>query len=427
MFRLTTLLTLAVVAFWGLGLWIDPPAFNGRGYVHELFYLTGVVAWVYMALILVIAARPSWIERVTKTSLDKLYLWHKWLAMATIVLSFVHYFTKIWGVPLVNAVWTLPKPEPFAQAADYSLLETIWRALRSPAVWTSEWLTWAMLVLILLCFVQRLSYRSWLKTHTLFAVIFIGLTLHSVRLMETEDFLLPMGWINLVATAAGFWASCVILLGKVGNSKRVQARVSGFETSPEIFKLKLDAHFEKVPEPGQFVFLQIGSEPPHPFSIAAADENGIELAVKKLGDFTRELAQHVKVGDVVTLEGPWGGFKPVASREPQAWVALGVGIVPFLTWLRNAQHEKLGAVTLFWCVKDRAKEVLVNEVMHLAEAANVKLVLLDKTCRRLTDSDVLATRPVRVAVCGKGAIVDRVKLACRKNSIEFERVEFQWR
>lgn len=32
-------------ALWLFGLWLSPPAFNARAWVHELFFVTGVLAW----------------------------------------------------------------------------------------------------------------------------------------------------------------------------------------------------------------------------------------------------------------------------------------------------------------------------------------------------------------------------------------------
>lgn len=32
-------------AAWLFGLWVDPPAMNGRGLSHEVFYWNGILAW----------------------------------------------------------------------------------------------------------------------------------------------------------------------------------------------------------------------------------------------------------------------------------------------------------------------------------------------------------------------------------------------
>ena len=75
--RITYGFTVLTIVLWLFGLWFMPPAYNGRGWAHELFFVTGVLAWGWMALCLIIAVRPAWLERVTKTPLDSLYVWHR--------------------------------------------------------------------------------------------------------------------------------------------------------------------------------------------------------------------------------------------------------------------------------------------------------------------------------------------------------------
>ena len=80
----------ATTAAWLFGLWADPPG----GISHEVFYWNGVLAWGFMAMAIVIAARPAWLERVTKTPLDELYRWHRTLGFWALGLSVVHWVTK---------------------------------------------------------------------------------------------------------------------------------------------------------------------------------------------------------------------------------------------------------------------------------------------------------------------------------------------
>ena len=58
------------VATWLLNLGFNPPAMNGRSLTHEVFFLNGVLAWGLMAMDIVIAARPAWLEKVMATPLQ---------------------------------------------------------------------------------------------------------------------------------------------------------------------------------------------------------------------------------------------------------------------------------------------------------------------------------------------------------------------
>ena len=157
--RITYGFTVLTIVLWLFGLWFMPPAYNGRGWAHELFFVTGVLAWGWMALCLIIAVRPAWLERVTKTPLDSLYVWHRRLGWWALALSFVHYFTKTIFSPVL-ALFNLPRPSKVVHAADPGFWEGLWNSLRPIANTSAEWLTWAMLVLCLLatrCFRSSFS------------------------------------------------------------------------------------------------------------------------------------------------------------------------------------------------------------------------------------------------------------------------------
>lgn len=92
------------VATWLLNLGFNPPAMNGRGLTHEVFFLNGVLAWGLMAMAIVIAARPAWLEKVTATPLDELYKWHRTLGIWAAVLTLFHFFTKELMRPVLSLV-----------------------------------------------------------------------------------------------------------------------------------------------------------------------------------------------------------------------------------------------------------------------------------------------------------------------------------
>lgn len=56
------------------------------------------------------------------------------------------------------------------------------------------------------------------------------------------------------------------------------------------------------------------------------------------------------------LEGPYGAFKPVHDASRQTWVAVGIGIAPFMAWLGSAgKGGPQSGVTLHWCVRNADK------------------------------------------------------------------------
>lgn len=206
--RIVLPFVLVTTAAWLAGLFIFPPGYSTRAVSHEFFYLSGTLAWGLMAIALVIASRPAWLERVAGEPLDRLYGHHKTLGLWAIGLSVLHYFGKTVGGTVVSVVSLFgieaaQVGRPVIDQTGMNALELFWSALRPVAVTSSIWATAFMVLLGVLALSKRIKYPAWLTAHRLFAVVFLVLSLHSVRLMDTTDFVSPFGWINLVITVVG--------------------------------------------------------------------------------------------------------------------------------------------------------------------------------------------------------------------------------
>ena len=93
--------------------------------------------------------------------------------------------------------------------------------------------------------------------------------------------------------------------------------------------------------PGQFAMLYLEAKDGwhrHPFSITSgAHEEHVRVTVKALGDFTSSLERLVEPGMPAVLGGAHGRFDHRKGGPVQVWLAGGVGIAPFLSWLRSAE------------------------------------------------------------------------------------------
>ena len=138
------------VATWLLNLGFNPPAMNGRSLTHEVFFLNGVLAWGLMAMAIVIAARPAWLEKVTATPLDELYKWHRTLGIWAAVLTLFHFFTKDVMRPVLS-LFTL-EPVPKIVRGELTGFDAFWAWMRGFAVESSEWAT---LLGLLRCFQEK--------------------------------------------------------------------------------------------------------------------------------------------------------------------------------------------------------------------------------------------------------------------------------
>lgn len=429
----------ATTAAWLFGLWADPPAMNGRGISHEVFYWNGVLAWGFMAMAIVIAARPAWLERVTKTPLDALYRWHRTLGFWALGLSVVHWVTKTLMQPIL-ALMTL-EPVPKIVRGELAGFDLFWSQIRPFAVDSSIWATAIALLLGAMVFVKAIRYSKWLLWHKLFSVLFILLSVHSIRLMDPADAFLPLGWINIAVTLVGLRYSAVLLVRGAGREKTVKAAVTDVRVDRDVTLLTVRPEKPLSVRPGEFAFLATDGEEKHPFSVASVRPDGTLLfAVKALGDYTTNTVPTIAAGDVVSVEGPWGAFTPAflegdAQKKPrhEVWVAGGIGIAPFYAWLESAAKEENAApyAKLVWCIRDRTAEPLFGQVEWLAKKAGVDLRVVESKTARLDAAALFREGlPESLALCaGAGlssAVIDAYLKAGGERSA-VRREHFDWR
>ena len=423
--RLIPSLIVITVGTWLFGLWYEPPATNARAWTHEIYFLNGVLAWTFMAFCLVTAARPAWLERVTKTSLDQLYVNHRVLGWWALGLSFFHYYTKPIVIPIIR-LFELPNPPKIPAAENQDLWDIFWKGLRPVANVSAEWLTWIMLGICLLALIRALGYTRWLHIHKLLSIVFLGLTLHCVRLMETSDFMTPFGWWNLLVTVVGSWAAIRLLLNHGGIENRAEGTLVYTETTGNVTRWHIQTELAKRIEPGQFVFVTLNEER-HPFSVAQTTDQTITLMIKHLGDFTSSIVPKVTEGTQITIEGPYGVFRPVFDGSRQTWVATGIGIAPFVAWLQAAKDIKPKGVTLHWCIKDASTESQLAEVQRLCEESGITLKLHESHSKRATVDEILADRPERLVVCGNVKLAKALRKAWDGKENHFQTESFNWR
>ncbi|MDA8376041.1 MAG: ferric reductase-like transmembrane domain-containing protein [Planctomycetia bacterium] len=105
--------------------------------------------------------------------------------------------------------------------------------------------------------------------------------------------------------------------------------------------------------PGQFAFFHFHRSPPfapgeeHVWTIASSpsETDGIMLAIKELGDFTRTIGRTVQPGDAVTVHGPFGRFSHRfhADTGELVFIAAGIGITPFrsmIRWITDGAEDR---------------------------------------------------------------------------------------
>ena len=123
--------------------------------------------------------------------------------------------------------------------------------------------------------------------------------------------------------------------------------------------------------PGQFVFLALGGSggwQRHPFSVSSSPTaRRLELTIKAAGDYTRDLYDQLRPGIPAKLAGPFGGFDYRQGGHDQIWIAGGIGVTPFLSWIRSIDGRFDRQVDFFYSVAHAEDAVDLDEIRGIAD------------------------------------------------------------
>ncbi|AOY02183.1 hypothetical protein BJP62_03465 [Jeongeupia sp. USM3] len=338
----------------------------------EAIVLSGMLSYVLMAWLMLLANRPAWLER-RLGGLDKLYRMHKHAGIAAALLFAAHWLIKLVPKWLAGWGWIAAKPRGGGgggQAAD------LVAQLHGPAKHLGEWAIYAMLALVAIALLKRIPYHWFRKVHRLFALAFLVITFHGLVLLPAAMWPTPFGALLALCALAGSVAALRSLAGRIGLKRRHQGTIAAVERLGDDI-VALCCNVDAMPHrPGQFAYLRIGNGEPHPFTIVSAglDPREVRFAIKALGDDTRGM-QALRPGQPVVVEGPYGRFDFADEGHGQVWVATGIGITPFLSrleWLA-ANGGSRQAVSLFYCGGEPGRDPFAERLVALCRQAGVSL------------------------------------------------------
>ena len=191
--------------------------------------------------------------------------------------------------------------------------------------------------------------------------------------------------------------------------------------------------------PGQFAMIYLEGKDGwhrHPFTIASApDEGMVRVTVKALGDYTSRLSEIIEPGMPAVIGGPHGRFSHVRGSDHQIWIAGGVGVAPFLSWLRALDTHPIREVDFFYTTDGPAP--FADEITTIkARHPGLRTHLIDTRVNgRLTTDQVLSAAGVEPAelsvfMCGPAPMVQAFQSAFRAAGISGRRIHreyFDWR
>ena len=345
------IVTLVIV---NLLLWLNfPPPYNNKP-TFALQSAAEILASTAMILItcgLVLSCKPRFLESYFG-GLDQMYQTHKKAAISAMVLIFIHYFIvpdsnkENIGVPigviafagiLLTIVITLMPRIPFVGGYIH-LTYNQWKFLHRFV----GFFYLAAIVHSLL--VDSLIHTSFILFRFLLIIYAIGVSIYLFREFIYER------WIN-------YYHYVVLDIHKLNAST---------------IEIVLAAREKKLPfNAGQFLFIDFKQDKtlaePHPFTISSSpNENNIRLSVKNSGDWTHYLHNNLKPNYEARLNGPFGRFNFRAGGKQQIWIAGGIGITPFMSWIRNFEmHGRF--VDFYYSVRAEADVLFWSECIAAAQ------------------------------------------------------------
>ena len=393
--------------------------------------LTGLLSIGLMSLCMVLSLRQPWMERPLG-GLDQVYRLHKWAGIGAGITAIAHWGSKELSGFIKHSWGKAGRP---AREAALTWAEP----LRSSAKDIGEIAFYILLALLLVTLWQQvLKYRQWRWTHRVMPLIYLALVSHSVLLMPATYWSEPLGMAFAFFFVVGSGAALMSLSGRIGESRTYEASIERVTLlgDPEE-QAPLEVICAMPPDwqghrPGQFVFMAVDQmEGAHPFTIASAPENDagtaqgrqlLRLVIKPLGDFTRALADTLKPGQAVRIEGPYGRFDAQGGKNrEQVWVAAGVGITPFLAFLEARQTASNAGenpqVQMHYCTRNAHEDALLPRIRQLCAEAQppVQLAVHDEACGELFTTDVLQRhthKPTDIWFCGPLGLGSALRNAC---------------
>jgi len=403
---------------------VFPPVNDGRPnflrqYAGEIIGSNNIVL---MACSLFLSTRPKWAEKYFG-GLDKMYMTHRHTGTAAFLLIFAHVLT----VPITTTGWRLGN---YLAVIAFTGIVTIVLITLAPRI----------------PFLNRLTgsdYDDWKKLKRYIGIFFILGFFHSLT-VNGLDARIAITWVMaffIIGTVSYLYTEIFGGIFKKFLPYKVETVKHPNNSSTEV-TLRAKREPIKKHRAGQFLFVRFPSDKDlnesHPFTISSAPvEDVLRLTIKASGDFTRELFAKLKEGADAIIEGAYGMFNYKTGGPRQIWIAGGIGLTPFLSFVRdmngNLQHD----VDLYYTVRHSEEAIFVHE-LEAAATKNPRLKVHIRYSAKegsLTIEDIVKNAGgdvtgYNVYLCGPWPMMQAFEkkflaLGMPKNNIHYEEFNFR--
>lgn len=353
--RNTGVIVIIALVLLNIVVWVVfPPENDGREnfirqYAGEVIGSTNIIL---MAVSLFLSTRPKWAEPYFG-GLDKMYVIHRHTSTAAFLLIFVHILT----VP-ISAHWVLGNYLAVIAATGIITLVLLSLAPRIP-------------------YLNRITggtYEGWKNLKKYIGIFFIIAYIHALTIGDPLHAFIAINWVQvffIVGAVSYLYTEVFGGLFKKFIPYTVAAVNHPNGSTTEVV-LRAKKHPIQRQRAGQFLFVRFPGDrtlnESHPFTISSApQEDVLRLTVKASGDFTRALFSTLRPGMDAVVEGAHGMFDYKTGGEKQVWIAGGIGLTPFLSFLRDMDGNLSQDVDLYYTVRHKDEALFLEEIEAAAK------------------------------------------------------------
>lgn len=404
---------------------VFPPIDDGRPnfvrqYVGEVIGSTNIIL---MACSLFLSTRPKWAEAFFG-GLDKMYMTHRRTSTTAFLLIFVHVLT----VPITTTNLRLGNYLAMVAFAGIVSIVLITLAPRIP----------------FLSILSGGTYEGWKNLKRFIGIFFIIAFIHALTIPSPLHALVAITWVQIFFVIGTLSYLYTELFGRFFK-KYLPYKVEAVK-HPNSSTTEVTLQAKKNPirrhRAGQFLFVRFSGDKSlnesHPFTISSApSEDVLRLTIKASGDFTRYLFRNLHPGTEAVIEGAYGMFDHKTGGQKQIWIAGGIGLTPFLSFIRDMDGNLDQDVDLYYTVRHPEEALFLDEI-EAASKGNPRLkahVRFSATDGSLTVEEILENaggevREHDIYMCGPLPMVQAFTgkfegLGVSKERIHFEEFNFR--
>ncbi len=419
-------LTIILLVLLTIVVWlVFPPVNEGqekfvRQYAGEVI---GSINIVLMAVSLFLSTRPKWAEPYFG-GLDKMYVTHRHTSTAALLLIFVHVLT----VPITLSGWALGNYLGVIAFTGIVSIALVSLAPRIP-------------------FLNRITggtYEGWKNLKKYIGIFFILAFIHSLTISYPLDAFIAINWVQIFFIIGALSYLYTEVFGRFFK-KYVRYTVEAVNhpngsTTEVVMRAKSQPISRQ--RAGQFMFVRFPNEKnlneSHPFTISSAPhEDVLRATIKASGDFTRALFNELKSGAEAIVEGAYGMFNYKTGGQRQIWIAGGIGVTPFLSFVRDMDGNLDHDVDFYFTVR-HPEEAIFSDEIEAAAKKNPRLkpqIRFSSTMGSLTIEHIVENaggdvRGHHVYMCGPLPMVQAFEkkflgLRVPRENIHFEEFNFR--